>query len=284
MYATVDYLKFVWHANEVEAMAARKVEVEALIDHLRKEDDTITGGHRWGTVYDGRGNWLSTLDVYGPISYRFCLSCSALYLEAITRVDTRWTLYVDTDTKRMDALYDDTRALNTRNRNISRGSARVRAKAEGRDGGGDRIAVGSLKSNKYASVYQKPGEYTALEVKLSGDALDGPKGETKRLIKLLGGNVGKLPASFAIAVKRLAEAHAVEVFGRSIDELAEFVDKDYSLKHNDLTEHRLHTCESAFRELALEDQLMMLEQLEDIVRSQQDPLSAQADATDDIPF
>lgn len=263
----IDYIKLNWLANEVETADSLRERFEGFWAQYETFENRQYGKATFNRVYDGRGNWKYTYEISGPAADAYL----ELFLnpltdyQYITRLDYRFELDTIFDKVSFDTIYANILALNTGNRNVGHGHARPRDKGPKRDGGGDRIWVGSLLSDKYLAVYQKPGESAAVEVKLSGTPLTRILQEVRTY-----GRVHETPAKamrhrLISATRHSAATHVYKITGTSIDEFGVIFDSSDMSEHAEAPGNRAHLVLSEFKELSRYEQMDMLKAMVDTV-------------------
>lgn len=167
----VDYLTFSYPSNAGESQERLSAKwndrTKKIAEVNEGELPPVHGGMRYG----GNGNWYFVVHLAGAYASQYLEYLDAEDWKHITRLDIRNELCTTLEKHDLDALFRLIHERNTANRNINRRSARPRKKDDKRDGGGDLVSVGSLKSDKYFAVYNKPRENAAVELKLQGTPL-----------------------------------------------------------------------------------------------------------------
>ncbi len=116
------------------------------------------------------GTRFYEVDTYGAASDYLLARLPLSYLQFISRLDLR--LETDIAADRITPLVAYAERNQRGNRNISKYATRERAKTKGRHAGGVGMSVGSHKSDQRLAVYKKKGERGAIEIQVSGKALD----------------------------------------------------------------------------------------------------------------
>lgn len=267
MDARMDYVKLSWHANNMETVQLEKERINEKWDACCKVWGTLGGKLDWNNVYDGRGNWLLTCDISGAMAGEFIKGYlnPLVDFEHITRLDYRYDLGTQLPDRAHDEVYENVRALNTRNRNVTRGHAREREKGAKRDGGGNRISVGSLQSDKYLAIYTKPRENTAVEFKMSGKPL-------KRMVYQLmihcrnqnyksQGYIAELFSRMATE----ASLHLEAIAGVNPVEMAAYVQEKASERTELQAGSEKHSIVASFSDMTRPAQLTLLDELNSLV-------------------
>lgn len=223
-HGRIDYVRMTRRANSTEAQAVWKAQDEALLLRVQGRYPDLAGGMRNGLAYDGRGNWVVTTDVWGPLAHGWLFTMPWEEFIYINRIDVRHESDTSLSSQQLDVIYETARGLNTRSRNLDRKHARPRQKAEGRDAGGDLFACGSLKSDKYLAVYTKPHERTAFELKLSGEALARVLADAQLAAPAneFVGDPDAMPQLVLLRLQAALWAHTLDVTGNRPDEWADY--------------------------------------------------------------
>lgn len=265
MQERIDYVKLSWAANNIDAADVLRERYEGLFAQSQAIEGRLHANADFNRVYDGQGNWNYTLDVSGPGSDAFFYSFLNPLIDYahLTRLDYRFELDGTLSDAQFDVIYTNARALNTVNRNIIREHARVRNKTSKRDGGGDRVSIGSLSSDRYLAVYRKPSELTAVEFKLSGTPLKRLITEAQLKARTDDKEPGRAYKHLYKGMRERALQHIEDCLGMHPSEICD-VQALATVRPEAMAEGQLeHAIKSDFQTLPRAVQLSLLKELVD---------------------
>lgn len=258
----IDYLKLQYPTNDPVNVDRIKTRWENWWQLGGAEAENARSHMRWNNVYDGRGNWSLTLDISGPSAGVAIYALRAEEWELVTRIDKRVEIDVSLDKKATRQIYDNAQALNTMKRNIGQATAKPRAKTDKRDAGGERVYIGSLKSTKYLAVYTKPGEKTAVELKLSGAPLKQLIADVVRANKAIRSEDKlKVASDVSYQLYKMLDSHLEKTTGFGVSSFAVWADQEMNAERPSLNELRRNQVVSNFTDLPYPVQLSLLDEL-----------------------
>lgn len=261
----IDYLAFSYPSNANETTERLEQKWAEKLQAVARDTEGLVVEHKFGKRYDGRGNWRWVIHIPGEGADYLLGYLDNEDLSNMTRCDVRQEIATELTKSDLDALYRLATSRNTANRNINRRDARPRKKDEKRDGGGMLCSVGSLKSDSYWAVYQKPRERGACEYKLAGEKLGRFISDFKRTLDIALQNGD----SFAIYFRTLAHVkqmeHTKNILGTTISEWAlQRMDMRIAML-DERNEAKLEYAKVDIMGMSRGDQLSLLEYLHEVV-------------------
>lgn len=118
---------------------------------------------------------LYSFETWGAFSDAWAQTVGPLKWAELQRLDIR--IECDIDTRKLTGLYGWVSEKGKYGRNVNLFDSREREKKEGRHAGGCGISIGSHKSDRRLVIYKRKGERGAIELQLSGRALQKLVGE-----------------------------------------------------------------------------------------------------------
>lgn len=164
-----DYARFVFR-GDVEPVMARVNQATTALEVLQGDSDIWPGDCKsWG-VPPAHGKPAGRVwECWGPVTFCITRLPFGSFAPKLNRLDVRMTV-PDLDALGLDVMWATFRAAG-KARTVHRYSSPARSKRNGRDAGGDTLAVGSHKSDVRVSWYIRKGESGAIEVQCQGDVL-----------------------------------------------------------------------------------------------------------------
>jgi len=178
-----DYAKFAVKLTVAAAVQAQQDFINAMEQHPEQGKE-------------GKGYNITSVRRYDDGTYLYVFETWGVQAEAIQYLDfDRWSKHLDRlDVRRdmdvspsgVNSIYNHLLEHKAGNRNVQLFNSRTRSKRQGRQSGGQGIAIGSHKSDFRMTVYKRGNERGAIEFQLQGKRIqDAVKGTA--LVKSMDG-------------------------------------------------------------------------------------------------